>query len=661
MDSNEIYSLDKIKDLLSTKKEDYTIDYKSELNEEQYQAAMFDNGSALVVAGAGTGKTRVITFRVARLVESGVAPESILLLTFTRKAATEMLHRASNILDSRCSKVAGGTYHSFAVNVLRRYGNAINLKNNFTIADTDDAESIIDIIRTKLKLDEKERRFPKKGTLQTIFSKSVNTCTSVREVVMNDFPQFEDDIEDMVECKKEYEKFKQEQGILDYDDLLLTVLTLLKDKPEIAKRLAKKYQYVIVDEYQDSNKIQSMMLKYLLKDSHNNIMVVGDSCQSIYKFRGGSVENIMEFPNLFKDTTTIKLNKNYRSTQTILDMSNAIMSEAREGYYNPLVSDKKNGDKPLVVSVKDENMQSMFIAQKILEMREEGIPLKEMAVLFRNAHHSIDLQIMLTKLNIPFKLVGGKKLMDSAHIKDLVCLVRILENNTDTISWHRVLRMYKKIGLGPKALQKVVDVLHGDTEYKELLHKDIQSAKYGPTLKKLQEVLSSLIGLPFPEQIEHLVEYYIPIMYEKYDNEKSREEDIKAIKNIAVTYKKADTFLTDIALDPPDITEGEEEENEDEYMTLSTIHSAKGLEWESVFILSAIDGYIPSSRAIGDESEEEEERRLFYVAATRAKSNLFIITPSYLQRYNSYEMPKPSRFLRDNYKLTKAIKRITVR
>lgn len=639
---NEEYSLDKIDAIIQESSSKYSIDYKAELNEEQYEAVMFTDGPALILAGAGTGKTRTITYRVARLVESGVPPESILLLTFTRKAANEMLERAANLLDSRCYKVAGGTYHSFATRVLRKYSKTLGIKSNFTIADQGDSEDIVNLIREELGLSSKERRFPQKKTLNDIFSVSVNTQKSLEEVVEKKYPHYLGDIDDIKKCYARFVEFKKEKNILDYDDLLTYLDKLLKEHPNVKTALSQKFQYIMVDEYQDSNLLQFSILKSLalskIDDEWSfgakercNLMVVGDPNQSIYKWRGAHYMNIVNFPKEFDNTKIIYLNKNYRSTQDILDLSNALMDDSEGDLYNPLKSDLRTGFKPLIVNTANDSIQSKFVTQRVLELREKGISLKDIAVLFRNSHHSAELEILLTKANIPFIKFGGKKFLESAHVKDLIAFIRVLSNPLDTISWFRILKIYKKVGLGEKTMSKIIRTAEDNHDYNFLVSPSFKNTKYEEVLKKLQDILSNIAKLNFCEQISAIADYYIPIMVEIYEKGKDRIDDINSLIEIGSKYKNIDTFLTDVSLDPPDKSDVGEDDKDDECLILSTIHSSKGLEFEAVFLLSCVDGYIPSSRSIGDVDDEAEEKRLLYVAITRAKKWLHIVRPMYLR------------------------------
>ena len=430
----------------------FSIPYEQVLNPSQYEAVTTLEGPILVIAGAGSGKTRTLTYRVARLVEQGVPPGSILLLTFTRKASAEMLRRAAVLLDQRCERVAGGTFHSFGNSTLRRYAQKLGFESGFNILDRADAEDAISLLRTRLKLNVRGRRFPRKRTIANIYSKAVNKVLPIEEVIFEDYPHFTREIEDLLRLHDRYERHKKKHLLMDYDDLLVGLKTLLEENPDVLERLSRAYRYIMVDEYQDTNKIQADIVR-LLGALHHNVMVVGDDSQSIYAFRGASFGNIMDFPEIFPETKVVKLEENYRSTQPILDVANIIIDRAQEKYTKVLFTQKKNGDPPALVAAENEEMQSQFVAQRILELREEGIPLGNMAVLFRASYYSFDLEIELNRRNIPFVKVGGFKFMETAHIKDLLAHMKILANPYDSVSWHRVLLLLENVG--PKAADDI--------------------------------------------------------------------------------------------------------------------------------------------------------------------------------------------------------------
>jgi DNA helicase-2/ATP-dependent DNA helicase PcrA len=626
----------------------FLIDYQKELNPAQYEAVTTYNGSLLVLAGAGSGKTRTLVYRVAHMVEDGIDPASILLLTFTRRAAEEMLQRAGALLGGRCDKVTGGTFHSFANTVLRRYASLLGFANAFTILDRSDSEDVINLIRTRLGLDKKERRFPRKQTIIEIISLAANKTCSLAEVLDDQFPHLFSELEDLLRIEEYYRVYKQERSLLDYDDLLVKLRELLLTHPEVAERLSSTLRYIMVDEYQDTNRLQAAIVR-LLAHAHDNVMAVGDDAQSIYSFRGATVRNILEFPKLFPGTKIIKLEENYRSTQPILDLSNEIILQAKESYTKNLFTRREQGIRPVLVEAESEHYQSRFVAQKILELREEGIPLADIAVLFRSSFHSFDLELELSRRNIPFIKRGGFKFIESAHIKDALAHLRIVANPHDAVSWHRVLLLLE--GVGPKSSDTILAYVLGGPNQAQRLAGYPTRGVMGGELKKLAALLEEVTrpGLKPAEQVEAVVRYYQPILKRTHrDDLPKRQKDLEHFTVITERYRSLDRLLADMALEPPSNSVGDilaTDREEEGLLTLSTVHSAKGLEWHSVFIIWAVDGRFPSLYN-KDEEEFEEERRLMYVAATRAKENLFITYPiNIYDRATGMVLCKPSRFL----------------
>src|SRR5581483_211667 len=432
----------------------YRIDYAGELNPSQHEAATTLEGPVLVIAGAGSGKTRTLVYRVARLVESGVNPAQVLLLTFTRKAAEEMLRRASTLVGASCDQVSGGTFHSFANLVLRRTARRVGLLPNFTILDRSDSEDVINLLRSRAGLDRKDRRFPRKNAILDIVSMAVNRARTVPEVIETSYAHLYDHLEDIVRLGEQYAKYKREKNLVDYDDLLVLLRDRVRDHTDVAAQLSRTYRYVMVDEYQDTNPLQAEIVRGLAA-THQNVMAVGDDSQSIYSFRGATFRNIMDFPTLFANTRVIKLEENYRSTQSILDLANTIIDRAAEKHTKILRAYRRsaNGASPVLVQCGDEQAQSRFVTQRILELREEGVPLDEMAVLFRSSFHSFDLELELGRADIPFVKRGGFKFIETAHVKDVLAHLRVVANPHDAVSWHRVLLLLD--GVGPKTADVV--------------------------------------------------------------------------------------------------------------------------------------------------------------------------------------------------------------
>ena len=623
-----------------------SIDYAAALNPQQHAAVMAGEGPSLVIAGAGSGKTRTLVYRVAYLIDSGVDPATILLLTFTRKSAQEMLERAGVLIGGRSERVCGGTFHSVANMLLRRFGRSIGLEPNFTILDRSDAEDLIALVRSQLGLNEKDKRFPRKGTIAEIFSKAENTLRSLEEILLEEFSHFSDHLDDLERLQKGYRTTKRQKQLVDYDDLLVLLRQLLAVDDVARRSIASLYRYILVDEYQDTNRLQADLIRQLAA-THQNVMVVGDDSQSIYAFRGATFKNIMEFPSLFPGATIYKLEENYRSTQPILNLANTIIEAASEKYTKHLFTRKLDGPLPALVEAISEHTQSRFVAQRILELREEGVPLHEIAVLFRSSFHSFDLEIELSRKGLPFVKRGGVKFIETAHVKDLLAHLRVVVNPLDAVSWHRVLMLIE--GVGPKKAQDVLAVImKTDKPYHALRE---VGGRSGQGLKNLSLTLESLANAQEvgpAEQVSQIYDYYMPILKEQYDDYPKRTRDLEHLQTIAAGYPGVDEFLSDLALEPPDgsVTGVEVPAGDDEQLVLSTIHSAKGLEWQCVFVIWVVDGKFPSLYSFVTDEELEEERRLFYVAVTRAKRHLYLTYPiNVFDKSSGMLLSKPTRFL----------------
>jgi DNA helicase II / ATP-dependent DNA helicase PcrA len=623
------------------------LDYRKELNPAQYQAATTVEGSLLIIAGAGTGKTRTLVYRVAHLIDIGVDPRSILLLTFTRRAAEEMLRRASLLIDSRCNQVAGGTFHSFANLVLREFGRRIDLSPSFTIMDRTDSEDAIQLLRTEMGLNDKDRRFPRKQTVAEIFSMSLNKQTTIPDLLEREYPHLYDSLDDLLQLYERYADYKKTKALLDYDDLLTKLRDLLAQQENVRQRLSNLYQFIMVDEYQDTNHLQAQIIR-LLAATHNNVAVVGDDAQSIYSFRGANFRNIMDFPQAFPGTRVVKLEENYRSTQPILNLTNQIIQRAKERYDKRLFTRKREGELPVLVQAESEQIQSRFVCQKILELREEGVPLWDIAVLFRSSFHSFDLELELARHNIPFIKRGGFQFMETTHIKDLLAHLRIVANPQDAISWNRVLLLLE--GVGPQMSQKITHwLLQGSRPLERLCTFQVKE-RIAHELKTLAQVLQYASEAERPaEQTQYLMQYYTPVLKRNHpEDHPKRLRDLEHFQGITDRYRSLERLLADMALEPPsDSVAGVLAVDPDEGpVILSTIHSAKGLEWHSVFIIWALEGRFPSFYNINTEEEIEEERRLLYVAATRAKENLFISYPiKIFDRGLRMVLSRPSQFI----------------
>jgi DNA helicase-2/ATP-dependent DNA helicase PcrA len=631
---------------------DFRIDYAGELNEAQHEAATTLDGPVLVIAGAGSGKTRTLVYRVARLVESGVKPGQILLLTFTRKAAEEMLRRAAALVGASCELVAGGTFHSFANTVLRRTARHVGLGANFTILDRSDAEDVVNLLRTRAGLDRKDRRFPRKSAVLEILSMAVNRSTTVPALVEESYGHLAEHLDDLVRLGEQYARYKREKNLADYDDLLVLLRDLLRDRIEVARQLSRTYRYVMVDEYQDTNRLQAEIVRALAA-THDNVMAVGDDSQSIYSFRGATFRNIMEFPNLFAGTRIVKLEENYRSTQPILDLANAVIDRAAEKYTKVLRTRRAEGPRPLLLQCVDEQAQSRFVCQRILELREEGVPLGEMAVLFRSSFHSFDLELELGRADIPFVKRGGFKFIETAHVKDVLAHLRIVANPRDAVSWHRVLLLLD--GLGPKTADDVFAHLADAGDLAEATERLAAYPRRGAYTKDLDHLARLLLEIaadevPPADKVGRVVGFYVPMLRQIHREDfPKREKDLEHFVTIAGRYRSLASLLADMALEPPTDSVGDvlAADGDDEgLLTLSTIHSAKGLEWHAVFAIWLVDGRFPSYQNVHDTEELEEERRLLYVALTRAKEHLYLSYPiDIYDRASGMVLGKPSRFV----------------
>ena len=627
------------------------IDYARELNAAQYEAVTTTEGPLLIVAGAGTGKTRTLVYRTARLVETGVRPEAVLLLTFTRRAATSMLSRAAALADERCQRVAGGTFHSMAHTVLRKHSELAEVSRSFTVLDGSDTEDLIDLLRRQMRLT-RERRFPRKRTICAIFSMTVNKLMPLDEVLAQFYPQFADEGEALAELYDAFEAFKRGHQMLTYDDLLSRLHEALAASDELCRRLSEQYRYVMVDEYQDTNKLQARIVR-LMAATHDNVAVVGDECQSIYSFRGASFRNMLEFPALFPAARVVKLEENFRSTQPVLDVANALIADAPEGYAKRLFSPRLEGPRPVVVSTRDENEQSRFVAQRIEELRAEGLPLNEIAVLFRASAHSFDLELELARHNIPFRKFGGIRFAEAAHVKDALCFLRVAANPADTLSWFRALKLLD--GIGDATVERILDYLGVERKgfraarTKEGLFKKLAQfparAGYQKQLTQLSRVFCRVVAEKAPgAQLAHVLRLYRPILRARHDDHPRRARDLEHLQAIAKRYQSAAELLADVALDPSGAAHTEARGGG--YVTLSTVHSAKGLEWDALFVIWMTDGWFPSARSYDEFEDVEEERRLLYVAATRARRHLYFTHPLNPYRGGGEDSyPTVSRFL----------------
>lgn len=630
-----------------------------DLNERQRCAVVHPTGNPLrVVAGAGSGKTRTLAARVAWLIESGVPAERIMLLTFTRRASAEMLRRASGMTASRdIRSVWAGTFHSTANRLLRRYGEAVGLEPGFTVLDQGDAGDLFGIVRTESGLASGKKRFPQKATLATMYSRVINAQVPLAVTVEERFPWCRDHVDAIKEIVRRYTERKKDSNTVDYDDLLLYLRALLKSP--VGGTVQSMFDHVLVDEYQDTNAVQVDILEALC-GAAGPLTVVGDDAQAIYGFRAASADNLLRFGDRFDSVTTVMLERNYRSTPQILDLANAVMSRATETVPKTLWSDRNDAPRPTVHTCVDEATQADVICDLVLERREHGIALKDQAVLFRTGHHADGLEIELGRRNIPFVKYGGLKFIEAAHVKDLVAMLRVLDNPRDELAWHRVLEMIP--GVGPKTAARVLEAISrsaedGATEpLVAFVRGDFMVAGESRSwIARLGAAFEQALGdgkePPVPLQIEYLGTVLGDLLTERYDNLVVRLGDLDQLHALSAEYATRSQFISELTLDPPDATSQVSDPHlDDDYLVLSTIHSAKGGEWDSVYVMHAADGNLPSDLALGDAGGLEEERRLFYVALTRAKNTLDILYPQrfYFRRFGgdpSHTYAQPTRFL----------------
>jgi DNA helicase-2/ATP-dependent DNA helicase PcrA len=602
----------------------------NELNPRQLEAVTFGDGPLMVIAGAGSGKTKTLAYRVAHLISIGVRPERILLLTFTRRAAKEMLNRAAQAIgndSTLTSRVWGGTFHAIANRLLRIYSESIGLPPEFTIIDQSDAEDMLDVIRHK-KFDSQKGRFPRKGTLLAIYSRRMNSGEDLQTIIKKLFPWCHRWLKELKEIFKEYVNIKQQQNILDYDDLLGYWYHLL-EAPAISDSISERFDHILVDEYQDTNKCQADIL-LRMRQKNRNIMVVGDDAQSIYSFRAATVHNILQFPSLFPGTHSVLLEQNYRSTAPILNTANQLISQAKQRFTKNLFTTREGGEIPQIITCKDEQHESDIIIEKILSHYEQGIALRDQAVLFRSGSHSASLELALMKKEIPFHKHGGLKFLDSAHIKDFLSIIRILENPKDEIAWFRILKLLD--GVGPATASSVYQHYCSHSFSADSLSTAAVPKNVRMELLRLRKLLIDNADKekhPLKSQLEQIHHFYIPLLENNYDNPQPRLNDLEHLIELASGYRSRSQFLTDLILDPPSSTSdfAGPAKKDDDYLVLSTIHSAKGCEWDVVYLIHAADGCIPSDMSADSEDELEEELRLSYVAITRAKNYLYVSWP----------------------------------
>jgi DNA helicase II / ATP-dependent DNA helicase PcrA len=635
--------------------------YKNELNAEQFRVVTAPPKASLVVAGAGTGKTRAITYRVAYLIEQGVSPQKILLATFTNRAAREMLRRVENLTGSQnVHKVWGGTFHRIANLILRRHAISIGFNSNYSILDAEDSRDFINVCIDEAGIDTKAKRFPKPEVVQGIISYANNTDKPIEDVIINRYPYFEPLTQQIKRVDYIYMERKRDRNVMDYDDLLLNWKRLLIEKPDIAAVYADQFEHILVDEYQDTNKLQAEIID-LLGVKHRNVMVVGDDAQSIFAWRGAEFTNIYEFPKRYPEAEVYKLEINYRSTPEILGVANVSIANNRKQFPKILQAVKKSkGFAPALIPCSNVEQQSAFIASRILELRDEGTSLEDIAVLYRSHYHSLELQLELTRRNIPYRIQSGVRFFEQAHIKDVISYLRIIVNPRDELAWKRILKMIPSVGNATAS--KIYESMAYSENPFALVKKD--DFKFKPrssqAWKNFVDLIENLVkdenrNNP-AKQIELiLASGYEQHLQETYENAEARTEDLRQLALYASRYDSTESFLSELALISTerfgapqsivgeDVVQGGEE---DELLTLTSVHQAKGLEWKVVFIIWVAEGKFPSPRSLREIDSEEEERRLWYVALTRAKDELYLTYPLMITDYNRQTvLQKPSRFI----------------
>jgi DNA helicase-2/ATP-dependent DNA helicase PcrA len=640
------------------------INFAEELNDQQLAAVSSPPGPVLVIAGAGSGKTRTLTYRVAYLLDKGIEPRNILLLTFTNKAAKEMLERVRALVPRDVSEMWGGTFHSVGNRILRRHAEEIGFTKSFSIMDRDDQKSLMNTVISGCEIDTSTRRFPKPDVLISIFSLIENTGVALEDLLEERYPYFEEWREDIARVEGRYRKKKRQINSMDFDDLLVLTLRLLQQNEELRRLYQKRFQYVMVDEFQDTNQVQSELVN-LLVGEHQSLMVVGDDAQSIYSWRGADMENILSFPERYPEARVYRIEKNYRSVPEILELSNAAIKANHHRFEKDLQAAREGGAMmPALVPLEDPNAQAQFVAQRILELRDEGVELEEMAVLYRAHHQSMTLQMELRNRGIPFQITSGLRFFEQAHIKDVAAFMRFVTNRRDEVSFKRMVNLLP--GIGGKNADKLwrgwAATTHATSEEPPACFSDIlddlpvpgKSVSHWEQLGHTLDELVTEEGFARPsEMIFSVLEgVYDEVMRESFDNYDNRRSDLEELMNYADRFDDILECLGQLSLmsavdgDPS----GSKAELDKEQVILSSVHQAKGLEWKVVFVISLTDGMFPNGRVLDadDEYMLEEERRLFYVAITRAKDELYLTYPQINPKsYTGDVIQRPSRFLDD--------------
>jgi DNA helicase-2/ATP-dependent DNA helicase PcrA len=650
------------------------IDYAAELNEQQLAAVTAPPGPILVIAGAGSGKTRTLTYRVAYLLENGIDPRNILLLTFTNKAAREMLNRVANLLPVDASGLWGGTFHSVGNRILRRHGSSLGYSSGFTIMDREDQKDLINTVVASAGIDPKEIRFPKGEVLAEIFSFVVNTEKPLEELLAEKFPYFLPLLDKIQDVQERYEKKKKATNSMDFDDLLQKTLLMIQQHERIAEIYRRQFQFILVDEYQDTNKIQADLVDLLARD-HRNVMVVGDDAQSIYSWRGANFQNILEFPKRYPDAQVFKIEMNYRSVPEILEVANAAIAANVQQFRKRLSATRESKAlKPALVALNDGAEQAQFVAQRILELRDEGVDLNDIAVLYRAHYHALELQLELSRRGIPYQITSGIRFFEQAHIKDVTSFIRFVANPRDEVAFNRMVKLLP--GIGNRTAENLwrqweaalvaagVDrgkqesgaagVINPGCNFGERLRAMNVPAKSKKMWTQLAHTLDEIAPGGEPNPPSEMITSIVEAIYDDYakvnfTNYELRREDLDQLAVFARQFKDVHEFLAQLALiSNVDAEAGPAQTSDKEAVNLSTVHQAKGLEFHTVFVIWLTDGMFPSSRSLDTRDALEEERRLFYVAGTRARDELYLTYPQ-MRLSGGYGdvFQRPSRFLQE--------------
>ncbi|HYY35943.1 MAG TPA: UvrD-helicase domain-containing protein [Candidatus Binatia bacterium] len=635
------------------------VDYAAELNQQQLAAVTAPAGPLLVIAGAGSGKTRTLTYRVAYLLENGIDPRNILLLTFTNKAAREMLGRVANLLPVDASGLWGGTFHSIGNRILRRHGSALGYSSGFTIMDREDQKDLIDAVVAGAGIDPKEIRFPKGDVLAEIFSFVVNTEKPLEELLAEKFPYFLPLLEKIQDVRERYEKKKKATNSMDFDDLLQKTLSMFQQQERIADIYRRQFQFILVDEYQDTNKIQADLVDLLARD-HRNVMVVGDDAQSIYSWRGANFQNILEFPKRYPDAQVFKIEMNYRSVPEILEVANAAIAANVQQFRKHLSATRESRAlKPALVALNDSAEQAQFVAQRILEMRDEGVDLNDIAVLYRAHYHAVELQLELSRRGIPYQITSGIRFFEQAHIKDVTSFIRLVANPRDEVAFKRMVKLLP--GIGNRTAENLWSswenslVVRGEiSSWGERLSPMPAPAKSKKAWEQLAHTLDEIAPAGQPNMPSEMITSVVEAIYDDYakanfTNYELRREDLNQLAIFARQFKDVHEFLSHLALiSNVDAEAAPTQISDKEAVNLSSVHQAKGLEFHTVFVIWLTDGMFPSNRSLDTRDALEEERRLFYVAITRARDELYLAYPQ-MRLSGGYGdvFQRPSRFLQE--------------